>query len=49
MCPKCKRKYKLISGLIQHIESEVCGVAKFQQVEDYASDLTSRFSRLLTL
>lgn len=46
-CPKCKVEFKLVSGLIQHIESEKCGVARFKQVEDYATALTQQFSRLL--
>jgi hypothetical protein len=48
-CPgkKCGRQFKVISALIQHIESEACGLAKFKQVEDFAADLTSRFLRLL--
>jgi hypothetical protein len=50
-CPakKCGAKFKLISGLIQHIESESCGIARFQQVEDYANELTSRFTKLLKI
>ena len=47
MCPKCKQTYKLISGLIQHIESEICGLARFEQVEDHTNALTAQFSRLL--
>jgi len=47
-CPKCKGSFQLISGLIQHIESEVCGMAKFKQVEDQTMALTSQFARLLT-
>jgi len=47
-CPKGKRRYKLVSGLIQHIESEVCGIARFQQVQDFAQDLSDQFKRLLT-
>jgi hypothetical protein len=39
----------LISGLVQHIESESCGIARFQQVEDYANELTSRFAKLLKI
>ena len=31
-CPKCEGEYKLISGLMQHIEGEGCGIAKFQAV-----------------
>jgi hypothetical protein len=39
MCPRCKQTYKLISGLIQHIESEICGLALFEQVEDMSEVL----------
>ncbi|KAF7970082.1 hypothetical protein HWV62_25066 [Athelia sp. TMB] len=46
-CPKCSVKFKLISSLIQHIETEVCGLARFKQVEDHTSALTAQFSRLL--
>jgi len=46
-CPKCKRPYKLISGLIQHIETEACGLARFEQVEDHTNALTAQFARLL--
>lgn len=48
-CPKCKKKCTLISGLIQHIESNSCGVAKFTQIADQTSALTAQFSRLLKL
>lgn len=48
-CPKCSSKFKLISSLIQHIETEVCGLARFQQVEDHTSALTAQFSRLLKM
>jgi hypothetical protein len=46
-CPRCKRTYKLIPGLIQHIETEACGMARFEQVEDQANALTGQFARLL--
>jgi len=46
-CPSCRKEFKLISGLIQHIETETCGVARFQQVEDFAHNLADQFSRLL--
>ena len=46
-CPKCSVKFKLISSLIQHIETEVCGLARFKQVEDHTSALTAQFSRML--
>lgn len=39
-CPECKRRFTLVSGLIQHIESEVCGLARFQQVQDETHQLT---------
>jgi hypothetical protein len=34
-CPKgsCGREYKLLSGLVQHVESESCGVMRFVQVQ----------------
>ncbi|KAG1899944.1 uncharacterized protein F5891DRAFT_1035307 [Suillus fuscotomentosus] len=38
-CPKCERKYKFVSGLMQHIESEACGVARFEVVEDFTMSL----------
>jgi hypothetical protein len=47
-CPKCKKQVKLVSGLIQHIESESCGIAKFKQVADIAGGLMNSFTRRLT-
>ncbi|TFK75427.1 hypothetical protein BDN72DRAFT_892375 [Pluteus cervinus] len=49
-CPnrRCNKEFTLISALIQHIESEACGVARFRQVERLALDLSAKFSRLLT-
>jgi len=47
ICPKCQRKYKLVSGLVQHIESEVCGLAAFQQIDDQARAFTDQFARML--
>jgi hypothetical protein len=37
-CPKksCGRTYKLLSGLIQHVESESCGLMRFIQVQQQA-------------
>lgn len=37
-CPKasCGGQYKLLSGLIQHVESESCGVMRFNQVQKQA-------------
>ncbi len=34
--PGCGRNYKLLSGLIQHVESESCGVMRFAQVQQQA-------------
>jgi len=48
-CPKCEGEYKLISGLMQHIESEVCGIARFQVVGDFARDLTNQVKKRLML
>ncbi|KAF9025404.1 hypothetical protein BDZ89DRAFT_1102270 [Hymenopellis radicata] len=50
-CPHktCRRKFTLISALIQHIESEACGLAKFRTVEDFAHSLTSQFTKMLKL
>ncbi|KAK9483922.1 hypothetical protein V1527DRAFT_238797 [Lipomyces starkeyi] len=37
-CPKlsCGRTYKVLSGLVQHVESESCGVMRFMQVQQQA-------------
>ncbi|KAI9645340.1 hypothetical protein NHQ30_006076 [Ciborinia camelliae] len=31
--PKCGREFKLLSGLVMHVESESCGVMRFQNVQ----------------
>jgi len=46
-CPKCKNKFKLISGFVQHLESHSCGLAKTTRINNYFNDLTAQFSRLL--
>ncbi|KAG0706544.1 hypothetical protein DFH29DRAFT_988056 [Suillus ampliporus] len=48
-CPKCKWKYELVSGLMQHIESEGCGIARFQVVEDLTRGLVDQFMKRLKL
>lgn len=50
-CPgkKCRSEFKLVSGLIQHIECGTCGVAKFKEVQDQFESLTDQFSRTLKL
>jgi hypothetical protein len=37
-CPKsgCGKNYKLLSGLVQHVESESCGLMRFSQVQHLA-------------
>ncbi|TVY34469.1 Zinc finger protein [Lachnellula subtilissima] len=37
-CPKagCGRNYKLLSALVQHVESESCGLMRFSQVQKQA-------------
>ncbi|TFK75429.1 hypothetical protein BDN72DRAFT_832306 [Pluteus cervinus] len=49
-CPnrRCNKEFTLISGLVQHIESGACGLARFGQVQRLALALTAKFSRLLT-
>lgn len=48
-CPNvnCGSEFTLISGLIQHIESERCGLAKFTEVRDQFASLTDVLSRRL--
>lgn len=50
-CPKrtCAKEFKVVSALIQHIESEVCGLARFADVQDHTRALTDRFSSVLKL
>jgi len=38
-CPKasCNRQYKLLSSLVQHVESETCGVMRFGEVQQQAT------------
>ncbi|KAM6501678.1 hypothetical protein JOM56_001655 [Amanita muscaria] len=47
-CPKCNTRFKLVSGLVQHLESASCGLSNVRDVERRFAQLTSRFSRLLT-
>ncbi|KAG8878188.1 hypothetical protein FRB98_006332 [Tulasnella sp. 332] len=48
-CPKCKKTYKLVSGLTQHIESEVCRVATFEALEDEVHQLSERVAKVLKI
>jgi len=45
--PKCKKDFTVISGFIQHLESQVCGMAKPATIDRQYTDLTDRLSRLL--
>ncbi|KAI0310333.1 hypothetical protein OF83DRAFT_881824 [Amylostereum chailletii] len=49
-CPKakCGRTFKVVSALVQHIESEACGLARFAQIEYHTKALTDQFARMLT-
>ncbi|KAL2075249.1 hypothetical protein VTL71DRAFT_192 [Oculimacula yallundae] len=44
-CPGrgCGRNYKLLSGLIQHVESESCGLMRFAQVQQQARNGVQSF------
>jgi hypothetical protein len=44
-CPGrgCGREYKALSGLVQHIESESCGVMRFNQVQAGAKNSIQGF------
>ncbi|KAJ4483858.1 hypothetical protein J3R30DRAFT_1842868 [Lentinula aciculospora] len=48
-CPKCRNEYSLISGLVHHIESEACGIAKFEAVRKQMLGLTNSFRKMLTM
>ncbi|KIL61132.1 hypothetical protein M378DRAFT_866856 [Amanita muscaria Koide BX008] len=48
-CPKCNTRFKLISGLVQHLESASCGLSNVTDVERRFASLTAPFSRLLML
>jgi hypothetical protein len=46
-CPRCAKHFKLISALLQHIESGSCGLARFQQIMHHFKNMIARFSRAL--
>jgi len=48
-CPRCKTKFKLISGLIQHIESGTCNLAKLKEINNFYEDLSDVFMKRLKL
>ncbi|KAE8441996.1 hypothetical protein EG329_003932 [Mollisiaceae sp. DMI_Dod_QoI] len=50
-CPGrgCGREYKLLSGLIQHVESETCGLMRFTMVQQQAKNgIQSMVGRMIT-
>ncbi|CZR68985.1 related to zinc finger protein [Phialocephala subalpina] len=50
-CPGrgCGREYKLLSGLVQHVESESCGVMRFATVQQQAkSGIQNMVGRMIT-
>lgn len=50
-CPKrsCGREYKLLSGLVQHLESESCDVMRFGNIQTVASTgIQNMVGRMLT-
>ncbi|KAH6910625.1 hypothetical protein BKA70DRAFT_1270977 [Coprinopsis sp. MPI-PUGE-AT-0042] len=48
-CPqeKCGRQFTLISALIQHVESETCGLTDMVQIQGWFDGLAAQFDRLL--
>jgi uncharacterized Zn-finger protein len=48
-CPGCQRKFKLISGLVQHLESGSCGLSGKSDVEERFFGITAQFTRALNL
>jgi Zinc-finger of C2H2 type len=46
-CPKCAVKFNLFSGLVQHVESESCGIARFTQVKNAMDLITSKLQRTI--
>jgi len=47
-CPKCGVKFNVFSGLVQHVESESCGIARFREVKNVMDRMTSGLSRMIT-
>lgn len=46
-CPHCTTKFKLFGGLVQHVESESCGIARFRDVKMAMDRLISNSTRMI--
>ncbi|KIM29284.1 hypothetical protein M408DRAFT_328942 [Serendipita vermifera MAFF 305830] len=46
-CPKCESHFSVVSALVQHLESGVCGLAESNTVKEIYSGLHDIFKRLL--
>jgi len=42
VCPKCNTQFKLVSGLVQHLESASCGLSNIDDVERRVNMVKSR-------
>lgn len=47
-CPKCAVRFTLFSGLVQHVESESCGISRFREVKMAMDRITNNLTRMLT-
>ena len=47
-CPKCATKFTLFSGLVQHVESESCGISRFREVKMTMDRITSALTRMIS-
>ena len=48
-CPKCQVNFRFFSALVQHVESEKCGVSRFRQTQSLMAGLSTSLNRgLLT-
>ncbi|KAF4616397.1 hypothetical protein D9613_008866 [Agrocybe pediades] len=48
-CPKCKTKFALISGLVQHLESHTCGLSDADEIINFYDRLSTGFSNRLLI
>jgi hypothetical protein len=46
-CPRCSKRFPVVSALIQHLESGACGLAGYNQVNQIYTGLQDIFKRLL--